>query len=84
MTLAENQAPIVRALGHAGVIDTLGWCHDLQASDYANALDAMSQDRLAVMTEKSLALVDARGAARVTDVLLAVQSNVSGQVKQAS
>jgi hypothetical protein len=40
--------------------------------------------RLAAMTERSLALVDARGAARVADALLERSSNVSGQVKQAS
>jgi UDP-2,4-diacetamido-2,4,6-trideoxy-beta-L-altropyranose hydrolase len=68
--LAENQAPIARALGDAGVIYNLGWCRDVQALDYANALDAMSQERLAAMTERSLALVDARGAARVADALL--------------
>jgi UDP-2,4-diacetamido-2,4,6-trideoxy-beta-L-altropyranose hydrolase len=69
--LAENQAPIARALGHAGVICNLGWSRDLQASDYASALGAMNQDRLAAMTEKSLALVDAVGAERVADALLA-------------
>jgi UDP-2,4-diacetamido-2,4,6-trideoxy-beta-L-altropyranose hydrolase len=69
--LAENQAPIAHALGHAGVIYNLGWCRDLQSLDYAQALGAMSQDRLAAMTEKSLALVDAKGAARVADALLA-------------
>jgi UDP-2,4-diacetamido-2,4,6-trideoxy-beta-L-altropyranose hydrolase len=69
--LADNQAPIARALGHAGVICNLGWCRDLQASDYANALNALSEDRLASMTEKSLALVDAIGAERVADTLLA-------------
>ena len=68
--LADNQAPIARALGHAGVIYNLGWCRDLQASDYANALNSMSEDRLASMTEKSLALVDAIGAERVADALL--------------
>jgi len=82
--LAENQAPIAHALGQAGVTCNLGWCRDLQVSDYANALDAMSPDRLAAMTEKSLALVDARGAERVADALLAAYPNASEQMKQAS
>jgi UDP-2,4-diacetamido-2,4,6-trideoxy-beta-L-altropyranose hydrolase len=69
--LADNQAPIARALGQAGVIYNLGWCRDLQAADYANALNALSEVRLAAMTEKSLALVDARGAERVAETLLA-------------
>jgi UDP-2,4-diacetamido-2,4,6-trideoxy-beta-L-altropyranose hydrolase len=69
--LAENQAPIANALGKAGVIYNLGSCCNVQASDYANALNAMGKERMATMTEKSLALVDAKGAARVADVLLA-------------
>lgn len=69
--LAANQAPIAQALGRAGVIYNLGWSHDLQATDYANALNTLDHDRLAAMSEKALALVDAKGADRIADVLLA-------------
>jgi UDP-2,4-diacetamido-2,4,6-trideoxy-beta-L-altropyranose hydrolase len=68
--LAENQAPIAQALGRAGVIYNLGWCRDLQAVDYANALTSLNHECLAAMTEKSLALVDAKGAERLADVML--------------
>lgn len=69
--LAENQAPIAQALGLAGVIYNLGWSRDLQAADYANALITLNHDCLAAMSEKALALVDAKGAERMVDVLLA-------------
>jgi UDP-2,4-diacetamido-2,4,6-trideoxy-beta-L-altropyranose hydrolase len=69
--LAENQAPIAQALGRAGVIYNLGWGRDLQPMDYANALAALSEDRLAAMSQKSLELVDARGTERVSSLLLA-------------
>jgi hypothetical protein len=82
--LAENQAPIAHALGHAGVICNLGWCRDVKPSDYARALDAMSHDRLAAMTKSSLALVDARGAERVADALLATCPSACTEFRQAS
>ncbi len=69
--IAENQAPIAQALGRADVIVNLGWSRDLQAADYANALIALNHDCLAAMSEKALALVDARGAERMADVLMA-------------
>ena len=69
--LAKNQAPIAQALGRAGVIYNLGWSRDLQAADYANALSTLNHDCLAAMSEKALALVDAKGAERMADVLLA-------------
>lgn len=68
--LSENQAPIAQALGRAGVIYNLGWNRDLQAADYANALTTLNHDCLAAMSEKALALVDAKGAERMVDVLL--------------
>lgn len=69
--LAENQEPIAQALGRAGVICNLGWSRDLQAADYANALITLNHDCLAAMSEKALTLVDAKGAERMVDVLLA-------------
>ena len=69
--LAENQAPIAQALGRAGIIVNLGWSYDLQAADYADALITLNHDRLATMSEKAFALVDAKGAGRMADVLLA-------------
>jgi UDP-2,4-diacetamido-2,4,6-trideoxy-beta-L-altropyranose hydrolase len=71
--LMQNQAPIAQALGHAGVIHNLGWGKDLQAMDYANVLAALSEDRLAEMSRKSLALVDARGTERIAGLLLEAQ-----------
>ncbi len=70
--LADNQAPVVHALARAGVIRSLGWSQNLQPADYRNALLALNRDCLAAMTEKSLALVDARGTERMAEVLLAV------------
>lgn len=67
--LAENQAPIADALDRAGVICNLGWGRELQAIDYANALAALSSQQLAVMSEKALELVDAKGAQRVANLL---------------
>lgn len=68
--LAENQVLIARALNNAGVVHNLGWCHDLQAEDYANALSMMNRQQLASMSGKALELVDAMGAERVADILL--------------
>lgn len=70
--LAENQALIAQALGSAGIVCNLGWNGGLQAVDYANALNSLNHDRLAAMSGKALALVDAKGAERVADILLAV------------
>ncbi|MBK7000782.1 MAG: UDP-2,4-diacetamido-2,4,6-trideoxy-beta-L-altropyranose hydrolase [Rhodoferax sp.] len=69
--LAENQAPIAQALGRASVVYNLGWGRDLQAVDYANVLTTLNHDCLAAMSEKALALVDAKGAERMADELLA-------------
>lgn len=69
--LAENQAPIAQALDRAGIVFNLGWGRDLQAADYTNALITLNQNCLASMSEKALALVDAKGAERMAEVLLA-------------
>jgi UDP-2,4-diacetamido-2,4,6-trideoxy-beta-L-altropyranose hydrolase len=69
--LADNQAEIAPALDSAGVIRNLGWNGELQAADYTAALRALSDQSLARMSEKALALVDAQGAERVAKVLLA-------------
>jgi spore coat polysaccharide biosynthesis predicted glycosyltransferase SpsG len=69
--LADNQEPIAEALGRAGVVFNLGWSSNLKAQDYANALGTLSQDRLKAMSEKALAIVDARGSERMADILLA-------------
>lgn len=68
--LAENQAKIAQDLGLAGIIHNLGWNRDLKAADYANALNALDCDRLAAMSQRALALVDASGVERVVNVLL--------------
>lgn len=82
--LAENQAPIAQALGQAGIIVNLGWGRDLQTQDYANALVAMTPQRLATMSARALALVDARGTERMADILLARQPKASEQSRQTS
>ena len=69
--LADNQEPIAEALGRAGVVFNLGWSGNLKAQDYANALSTLSHDRLKDMSEKALAIVDARGSERMADILLA-------------
>lgn len=69
--LAENQAPIAQALGQAGIVLNLGWNSNLQAQDYANTLATLNHDYLAAMSEKALALVDAKGTERMADILLA-------------
>lgn len=70
--LAENQALIAQALGNAGIVCNLGWSRSLQAADYANALNGLDHDRLAAMSARALALVDAKGAERVADIMLVV------------
>ena len=69
--LAENQESIAEALGRANIILNLGWSSNLKAQDYANALSTLSHDRLKAMSEKALAIVDARGSERMADILLA-------------
>ncbi len=71
--LAENQAPITRALDQAGIIDNLGWNKELQPSDYEKALKSIISKHLAEMSEKAFKLVDAKGAERVAAMLFANQ-----------
>jgi UDP-2,4-diacetamido-2,4,6-trideoxy-beta-L-altropyranose hydrolase len=82
--LAEIQAPIAQALDRAGVVRNLGWGRDLQAADYANVLATLNRDRLSAMSAQALQLVDAEGAERMADVLLAAQPRVSEQSKRIS
>jgi UDP-2,4-diacetamido-2,4,6-trideoxy-beta-L-altropyranose hydrolase len=82
--LADNQAPIAQALGQASIVVNLGANRDLQAADYANALAMLNHDCLAAMSEKALALVDAKGAERMVDELLAAQPKASEQSKLTS
>lgn len=70
--LSENQNMIAQALGNAGIVCNLGWSYRLQAADYASALCTINHHHLAAMSEKSLAIVDARGAERVTNIMLAI------------
>jgi len=57
---------------------------NLQAQDYADALITLNHDCLAAMSKKTLALVDAKGAERMADILLAAQPKASEQPKQKS
>ncbi|MDO9162365.1 MAG: UDP-2,4-diacetamido-2,4,6-trideoxy-beta-L-altropyranose hydrolase [Methylococcaceae bacterium] len=72
--LAANQAPIAQALDRAGIVINLGWYTDLQAADYEDALNNLKYTHLARMSERALKLVDAKGAERVVEKLLAGQS----------
>lgn len=72
--LAENQAAIAQALDQAGIVINLGWGCDLQAQDYENVLVALNHSRLASMSMKASELVDAKGAERIVNILLAIQS----------
>lgn len=67
--LAENQAAIANALDNAGVIINLGWNSTLQATDYATALNALTTERLAALSERAFQLVDSKGAQRVVEIL---------------
>lgn len=69
--IAGNQVSIAQALHSAGVVRNLGWVNKLQALDYANALGEINEGILAQMSEKAFALVDADGAERVSDILMA-------------
>lgn len=72
--LAENQASIAQALDRAGVVINLGWNIGLQSADYEKALNSLDHKRLSTMSEKAFELVDAKGAERVVEILLAEQS----------
>lgn len=65
--LAENQAAITQALDSAGVVINLGWNSKMQATDYATALNSITPERLASLSEQASRLVDAKGAQRVIE-----------------
>jgi UDP-2,4-diacetamido-2,4,6-trideoxy-beta-L-altropyranose hydrolase len=67
--LAENQVMIAQALDKAGVVCNLGWCDQLSATDYADALSRMASQYLSNMSREALGVVDAEGAERVADAL---------------
>jgi UDP-2,4-diacetamido-2,4,6-trideoxy-beta-L-altropyranose hydrolase len=67
--LAENQAVIALALDSAGVVINLGWNTNMQATDYATALYAITPQRLASLSEHASRLVDAKGVQRVVEIL---------------
>ncbi len=70
VVLAQNQVDISQALDRAGAAIELGWNTDLQPSDYANAIRAITPEQLKSLSERSSRLVDAGGAQRVVKVLL--------------
>ena len=67
--LADNQAAIAQALDGTEVVRNLGWFHQLEPIDYADALCALDGKRLAYMSDKAMRIVDAAGAKRVVDAL---------------
>ena len=68
--LAENQAAIAQALDRAGVVINLGWNTNVQAQNYATALETMTTQRLEALSKNAFELVDAKGTQRVIEILL--------------
>jgi UDP-2,4-diacetamido-2,4,6-trideoxy-beta-L-altropyranose hydrolase len=64
--LADNQLSIAQTLAKAGAHQTLGWYDEIDAVDYAAALDAVTPGALAAMSEAAAAICDGQGLARVT------------------
>ena len=67
--LAENQASIAVALDSAGVGINLGWNKNINIEDYAQALNNITPQRLAFLSENAFRLVDGNGVQRVIDIL---------------
>jgi UDP-2,4-diacetamido-2,4,6-trideoxy-beta-L-altropyranose hydrolase len=68
--LAENQATVAQALDSAGVVINLGFNAKMQATDYATALNSITPQRLASLSEQASRLVDAKGVQRVIEILV--------------
>lgn len=67
--LAENQAAIAHALDSAEIVINLGWNTNIMPEDYAEALTQITPERLAVLSENALRLVDGKGSQRVLEIL---------------
>jgi len=72
VSLAENQVPSTHGVARHGVIDYLGPDEAVSSADLHNALAALVSDpvRRKQMSDQGRALVDGRGAARVTEALV--------------
>jgi UDP-2,4-diacetamido-2,4,6-trideoxy-beta-L-altropyranose hydrolase len=70
--VAANQAAGLAALMKLGAVESLGSLPDLRAGQAASALRSLmtAPDRLRLMSDKAMALVDGRGADRVASVML--------------
>ncbi len=67
---SEDQSAIARAVADAGGHELLGRAADVQAGDYASALERMTPAMLLDMSAAAAALCDGRGAERVGSVLM--------------
>ncbi|CAN5233522.1 UDP-2,4-diacetamido-2,4,6-trideoxy-beta-L-altropyranose hydrolase [soil metagenome] len=63
--LAENQAPLTKAVDAYGAIENLGWADRLNAADYCSAIEKLTPSRLLDMGHRGATLVDGRGCERV-------------------
>jgi UDP-2,4-diacetamido-2,4,6-trideoxy-beta-L-altropyranose hydrolase len=67
---SEDQSAIAQAVADAGGHELLGRAADVQAGDYACALERMTPAMLLDMSAAAAALCDGRGAERVASVLM--------------
>ncbi|WP_179140713.1 UDP-2,4-diacetamido-2,4,6-trideoxy-beta-L-altropyranose hydrolase [Chromobacterium haemolyticum] len=68
--LADNQAEVMRCLLRHGAALSLGAAERVQASHYAQALDAFGPQKLAAMSQAAFELVDGKGVTRVAEWIM--------------
>ena len=74
ITMADNQLAVVEGLEKSGIIDNLGWYHDLSSAKIARAVQnlAMAAEKRAQMQRCGRNLVDGNGTQRVLTGMMAV------------
>ena len=75
--LAENQAPIAKAVQATGALRLLGRHDVVSASDYASALNSLNDTTLGAMSKAAAALCDGKGTERVVRRLAAEHRQIS-------
>jgi UDP-2,4-diacetamido-2,4,6-trideoxy-beta-L-altropyranose hydrolase len=68
--LAENQVRLTQAVEAKGALVNLGRTKEFSPGRYAEALEALTAEKLAAMAASGLALVDGQGTGRVVQELL--------------
>ncbi len=68
--LAENQVHVADALSNSGVAINLGWHLNIDVQNYLDALNSITDEKLFLMSNKALAMVDAFGVDRVIEKIL--------------